>query len=134
VLSDIEIEYHFPENEIYFMGVSNQVEQVLLNIIGNARDELRSFSEPHEHRLLLEVKDISQSSLQIIVEDNGRGIDKKIMEKIFEPFFTTKGVGEGTGLGLSISYGIIKEIGGEIKAMNTGNGTQMIITLPKWQE
>jgi signal transduction histidine kinase len=68
---------------------------------------------------------------EIIVEDNGNGIPKNIIEKIFQPFFTTKPTGVGTGLGLSLSYDIIKAHGGEIKVeTKEGEGSKFTIGLP----
>ncbi|PIE65587.1 MAG: hypothetical protein CSA26_02965 [Desulfobacterales bacterium] len=67
---------------------------------------------------------------QIIVEDNGCGIDPEKIEKIFDPFFTTKEPGQGTGLGLSLSYGIINEHNGDIRGENVeGGGSRFTITL-----
>jgi signal transduction histidine kinase len=64
------------------------------------------------------------------VEDNGGGIDPRLLEKIFEPFFTTKPVGKGTGLGLSVSYGIVQQMGGRLSAENGVEGACFRIALP----
>ena len=65
------------------------------------------------------------------IRDTGGGIPKDIEDKLFEPFFTTKQVGKGTGLGLSISYGIVKDCGGDIKAVSRGNeGAVFYVTFP----
>jgi histidine kinase len=65
------------------------------------------------------------------VRDTGGGIPKAIEDKLFEPFFTTKQVGKGTGLGLSISYGIVKDCGGDIKAVSRDNeGAVFYVTFP----
>jgi len=72
----------------------------------------------------------------VIVEvtDSGPGIPEGLADKVFEPFFTTKEVGKGTGLGLSISYGIIRECGGDIRAVNdAGGGARFIVSLPVWR-
>lgn len=65
------------------------------------------------------------------ITDNGHGIRKDDIKRVFEPFFTTKPVGKGTGLGLSVSYGIIKDLGGDIKIeSNVGEGTVVSLSLP----
>ena len=67
----------------------------------------------------------------IEIRDSGTGIPDALLEKVFEPFFTTKKVGQGTGLGLSISYGIIKDCGGDIRAVSEkGRGAAFVITFP----
>jgi two-component system NtrC family sensor kinase len=71
------------------------------------------------------------NKVEIIVKDNGNGIQPKVLDKIFQPFFTTKPTGQGTGLGLSMSYDIItKGHGGELK-VNTAEGefAEFIIVL-----
>lgn len=71
------------------------------------------------------------AQIKIILEDNGQGIDRSVIEKIFDPFFTTKKTSEGTGLGLSLSYGIIQEHDGDIHVESTpGQGATFTITLP----
>jgi C4-dicarboxylate-specific signal transduction histidine kinase len=66
----------------------------------------------------------------ITVADNGPGIAPDVLPKIFEPFFTTKPPKEGTGLGLSISYGIIRDMGGVMRAKSSRKGARFIIELP----
>ncbi|WP_068303827.1 ATP-binding protein [Pararhodobacter sp. CCB-MM2] len=110
-----------------------QLEQVLMNLVVNARDampmggtirietEARHLTDGHEHgRARLPAGDYAL----IRVVDQGIGIPRDIIDKIFEPFFTTKKVGEGTGLGLSTAYGIVKQMGGYIFADSVeGAGT-----------
>ncbi|MBF0454850.1 MAG: HAMP domain-containing protein [Magnetococcales bacterium] len=108
-------------------GNANQLEQVLINLLSNARDALEGVANP-----TLTI-DISQEENRIIlsVEDNGPGIDETVQGEIFDPFFTTKEVGKGTGLGLSISHGIIEDHGGTITVSNThGRGARFVLTLP----
>ena len=65
------------------------------------------------------------------MDDNGKGIPQKILDKIFQPFFTTKPTGQGTGLGLSLAYDIVRAHGGEIKVANKENeGATFMIILP----
>ena len=114
----------------------NQMEQVFINLLLNARDAIEERHAAHlpghdmEKRISLQTIHDGHSVI-IDVCDTGAGIPPHIQEKIFEPFFTTKEVGKGTGLGLSISYGIIKECGGEIVALpNQEQGTCFRLTFP----
>ena len=68
--------------------------------------------------------------MRLWVQDNGGGIDPRLLERIFEPFFTTKPVGVGTGLGLSVSYGIIDNMGGRLSVSNTEHGARFCVELP----
>ena len=119
-----------------------QFEQVIINLVVNARDAMpesggrvqirtrnvktddcASFNEPH-----LPAADY----VLVEVEDNGCGIPPEVKEKIFEPFFTTKEVGKGTGLGLSTVFGIVKQSGGFIFVdSEVGRGTVFRIFLPR---
>jgi two-component system NtrC family sensor kinase len=75
-------------------------------------------------------KNFGHEGVQIIVKDNGIGIDNT--SKVFNPFYTTKTQGEGTGLGLSISYGLVRRYGGNIEVTSELNsGTEFVITLLK---
>ena len=127
-------------------GAANQIEQVILNLITNARDAIEQqrrdqkgsdkpadISKKQVDRLTVETrfKNSSHNRVEILVRDTGAGIPEGIVDKIFDPFFTTKDVGEGTGLGLSISYGIIKDHKGEIEVAETGpEGTTFRVSLP----
>jgi PAS domain S-box-containing protein len=104
-----------------------QIQQVFINIISNARDELAG-----RDRSALAIKtDRKDSSIIVEFTDNGPGIPDALLKKIFDPFFTTKDIGKGTGLGLSIAYGIIKEHGGTISVESKPEkGTKFIVVLP----
>ncbi|SEM89399.1 PAS domain S-box-containing protein [Pseudomonas sp. ok272] len=113
-------------------GHVDQLEQVLINLLVNARDALLSqrkadtaFSpwiSVHAER--------DEHWVRLWVEDNGGGIDPRLLERIFEPFFTTKAVGVGTGLGLSVSYGIVQNMGGTLSVRNAVEGARFCIELP----
>ncbi len=116
-------------------GNANQLEQVFLNLITNARDALTSGAPAAGRNGTLTVVarrlEDNGNRVEILFSDTGRGIPPEIQEKIFDPFFTTKEVGSGTGLGLSISYGIIRDHGGTIEiARSAEDGTTFRITLP----
>lgn len=110
----------------------DQLEQVLINLLVNARDVLEEktgsdYSDTPE----ITVETSREEDCVIIrIGDNGGGIPEDIIHKIFEPFYTTKKVGKGTGLGLSISYGLINDFGGTIHAENRDGGAQFTIKLP----
>jgi len=112
-------------------GDSQRLVQVLINLLGNARDASRNAdtitisTQQNEHQVLLHV------------EDQGSGIDKAIMDRLFEPFFTTKQPGTGTGLGLALVYSIIEEHYGQITIDSPADpilqrGTRFTITLPRY--
>ena len=127
-LASIEIATDAPQHSHPILGHQVQVEQVLLNLLGNARDTLHDKVDG-EKRISITIGE-NAGSVFIAIEDTGGGIDAEVLPRIFEPFFTTKEVGQGTGLGLSISYGIINDMGGTITATNTDAGASFVISLP----
>ncbi|HEY0997721.1 MAG TPA: PAS domain S-box protein [Gemmatimonadaceae bacterium] len=105
-----------------------QLQQVFLNLLGNAEQALRD--HPGDRRVTLRTAQAGDR-LHVIVTDTGPGIPPEYLGRIFDPFFTTKPVGEGTGLGLSISDGIVREHGGRILAENTAvGGARFVVELP----
>lgn len=110
-------------------GHSNEISQVLLNLINNARDALLSANVDSPFISISCIREAD--SVVIRVEDNGGGIPEKIMEKIFDPYFTTKQKSHGTGLGLYMSRVIVESSGdGRLTACNTAHGALFAITLP----
>jgi PAS domain S-box-containing protein len=106
-------------------GEPARLQQVLINLVLNARDALigngtQPPSGPIGH-ILVAVTSVGGATA-ITVEDDGPGIPAQALPRLFEPFFTTKPTGKGTGLGLSISYDIVKRMGGEITAENRPEG------------
>jgi C4-dicarboxylate-specific signal transduction histidine kinase len=112
------------------MGDRIRLEQVLLNLLTNAR---QAMEESHERRLAIRtfVNSSQLCPLTIEVRDTGIGFGPGVAEKLFRPFFTTKKPGQGTGLGLSISLSIIKDHKGTIEAHSEpGRGTTFVVRLP----
>ena len=121
-----------------------QIEQVILNLVINARDAM-----PHGGRLVIRTATLKMEKaetrkrpgmrpglyIRLTLTDTGCGMDAETLAHAFEPFFTTKEVGKGTGLGLSTAYGIIKQSGGYIYAFSeVGKGTTFEIYLPCVQD
>jgi PAS domain S-box-containing protein len=131
----IAMELHLADNLPRLALVSDQIQQVLVNVLINAvdavDDKFRAVPPGERSGRIVCRTRAEGHTIVADISDNGRGIADEHLSKIFEPFFTTKQVGEGTGLGLWISYGIIKSFEGEIRVDSlVGEGTTFTITLP----
>jgi PAS domain S-box-containing protein len=120
---------------------AGQLEQVLVNLVINARDAMPSggvLAIATENVELVDSAESQQAGVPVgrwvvfSVRDTGSGIDPATRARIFEPFFTTKEAGKGTGLGLSTAYGIVTQSGGQIVVDSTvGSGTIFRVFLPR---
>jgi PAS domain S-box-containing protein len=126
-LAGIEIATELPEDCSFISGHTIQMEQVILNLLTNARDAMAE--NDRESKITLRVFE-DDKGVHIISEDTGGGIPEDVLSRIFEPFFTTKEMGKGTGLGLSVSYGIVRDMYGTIFAENIDHGARFTVTLP----
>ena len=125
---NIEVVKQFAPHLPMVLADAHQVQQVLLNIINNARQAIEAHQPRGQINIITEVR---EPNVRITIRDNGPGIPEENVRRIFDPFFTTKEVGKGTGLGLSLCYGIIKEHGGSITPLSRpGEGATFIIELP----
>lgn len=138
---DISIHCRMAKETWNIKADPNQFEQVIINLIVNARDAMPTGGEINiqtENLTLTKAIPVDENELSpgdyvvITVQDNGEGIPVEIHDKVFEPFFTTKDVGKGTGLGLATVYGIITQSGGNILLTSSlGIGTEFRIFLPR---
>ncbi len=140
LVSEIEFEIVVPAEPLTVIADSGQIEQVVMNLVVNARDAM-----PDGGRVTVRLEEVELDRdgagafiegrpgryARLSVADTGTGMDAATRAKLFEPFFTTKEQGKGTGLGLSIVYGIVKQSGGYITvASEPGRGATFLIYLP----
>ncbi|MEW6278048.1 MAG: ATP-binding protein [Candidatus Eremiobacterota bacterium] len=119
----IQLELDFQPAPI--RGNAAELEQVVANLLLNARDALRTSGEEPRRLWIRTRTRVDRSELE--VEDSGPGVPEEVRERIFEPFFTTRPVGQGTGLGLSISREIVARHGG---SLTLGSGSVFRVSLP----
>ncbi len=139
---NIDFQRDICAEELTLTGDATQLEQVVMNLLNNARDAVENVPDPvirltlGEYKVDEEFRDdhpeVKGDLLaHIMVADNGSGISAENMKHIFEPFYTTKDVGEGTGLGLAMCYGSVRSHGGTIVVESSpGEGSRFHIYLP----
>jgi PAS domain S-box-containing protein len=140
---DIELVATLGANLHPIKADQGQIEQILMNLVVNARDAM-----PRGGRLNISTANIELDAatlrdtpegtpgayVRLEVSDTGCGMDKEVMAHLFEPFFTTKGQGKGTGLGLATVFGIVKQSGGHIQVTSEPKqGATFRIYLPRFQ-
>jgi PAS domain S-box-containing protein len=140
---DVEFVLDLDDNAVTAKADPGQLEQVLINLVVNARDAM-----PTGGRITIEARNVvvapdsreatelgAGSYVRLSVSDTGIGMSKKVQDHIFEPFFTTKASGQGSGLGLSTVFGIVKQSGGHIFVdSDPGNGSTFKIYFPASRE
>lgn len=137
---NIQLQTFLADNLPIIEADPGQIEQVLLNLVVNARDAMPEggtitikTTNCYLDKKVFAVRTELQSGnyVQLSVSDTGIGVEESIKDRIFEPFFTTKDIGKGTGLGLATVYGIVRQCNGAIDLESTlGKGTTFTIFLP----
>ncbi|HEY4301116.1 MAG TPA: ATP-binding protein [Candidatus Didemnitutus sp.] len=126
--NNVAIERNYAPELPPVLGDAHQLQQVILNILSNARQAMEGFRR--DGRIVLSTGS-GHGLVWLRIKDNGPGMRKEVLSRIFDPFFTTKAQGKGTGLGLSLSYGIIQEHQGSIRVESEpGDGAEFFIELP----
>ncbi len=129
--AEAEIVRHCPLPDPWARCDANRLEQVLVNLIGNALDAMDGQSAP---RIELDCTG-SDGQARLSVRDHGPGLAEEALAHLFEPFFTTKAAGVGLGLGLTISAGIVRDFGGTLSGANhPGGGAVFTLELPLLDE
>ncbi|QLE97347.1 sensor histidine kinase [Neptunomonas phycophila] len=128
--NEIRSVIQMPETSIRVKGDQVRLEQVLVNLIGNACDALEEAAQDHPSVLTVTVS-TELKWAHILISDNGDGVSEEALAHLFEPFYTTKSMGSGLGLGLSIVDNILRDLGGKISARNNSEGgLGVLVTLP----
>ena len=140
ITEDISLVTDLTREDMVVMADSTQIDQILFNLVTNARDAM---PQGGVLKITTDIVELSRGFVlangfgetgryaHLAVSDTGAGMDEATMEKIYDPFFTTKGAGKGTGLGLSTVYGIVKQHNGYITVESVpGEGTTFHIYLP----
>ncbi len=127
-LNNINVVYDLDDNLPTILANANRLEQVLFNLVTNARDAIGQLPEDDdgstERNIIIETY-VDGEDVVCAVADTGSGIPDENRDKVFEPFFTTKEVGRGMGLGLAITYGIVRDYNGSITVKSkVGTGTR----------
>ncbi|MEW5877734.1 MAG: ATP-binding protein [Acidobacteriota bacterium] len=123
--ANIFLELNLAADPVVVEADPNQLNQVLLNLVVNAKDAM-----PEGGKLELRVERRGDEAL-LAVSDNGCGIPEEVLPRIFEPFFSTKGPEKGTGLGLAVVHGIVTQHGGRVEVESAvGRGSTFTVVLP----
>ncbi|MCP3900516.1 MAG: response regulator, partial [Desulfobacteraceae bacterium] len=145
--SNIKIHQNITDSPCNILADVTQIHQVIINLCTNASHSILDTGsagviEIHLKKILLQknkeskFRDIEPGNyLELIIKDNGSGIDSDVIDKIFDPYFTTKDVGKGTGMGLAVVHGIVKNHNGTIFVESQkGLGTEFHLLFPITQK
>lgn len=128
--ASITVSIAMPDPAPRVLGHPIAVEQVLVNLLMNARDAIAERHADPDRRITIDcARDQQSGTATLAVEDNGGGVPPAVIARIFEPFVTTKGPDKGTGLGLAISHGLAASMGGTIAVRNVDGGARFELTL-----
>ena len=118
----IKVNLNLEKSNPRIEGHITSLQQVIINLVSNARDALQSSKRKKKEINIQTERD--NDTIRIVVKDNGPGINSENIDRLFDPFFTTKGVEEGMGLGLSIVQSSVNAMGGSINVRNNDKGCE----------
>jgi signal transduction histidine kinase len=124
--AEVRLEVTIPEDLPLLLADQVAAEQVLVNLLLNARDALLGREAGPPRRIAISARE-ADGGILVLVADNGGGIAPEFLDRIFEPFFTTKSAEKGTGLGLAICHAIMRGFGGDIRVENTAEGAEFTL-------
>lgn len=141
VPQEVDVSLESDLQDVWVVGSGTKFEQVILNVLLNARDaigkrrgRIKITTELHPESpegISPRVNSPAEGFVKIVVEDTGSGMSPEVVSRVFDPYFTTKEQGRGTGLGLSSVWGILKEIGGGARVISKeGEGTRFEFFVP----
>jgi signal transduction histidine kinase len=129
---NIKVVLNAHQDDYLIMGNDSELEQVVTNMILNAKDAIGKIRKEGKIEITLSQND---DRLKMEIKDEGIGIPKEIINRIFDPFFTTKEIGKGLGLGLSICHSVIEKYNGIITVQSEPDkGSIFTVKLPKIKE
>jgi C4-dicarboxylate-specific signal transduction histidine kinase len=129
-VAGIAVNENLGDEPLITTGHQSLIEQVLVNLLGNARDAL-SDDLGRDRKVEVSARRGRPGRLVVSVSDNGPGVPEASRDRVFEPFYTTKPEGKGTGLGLAVAFGIVRDAGGSLTLRPEGPGATFEIDLPE---
>ena len=130
IYNEIHIKKDFLKNENKILGFKNELSQVIVNLLVNAKDAFSERKDISYAQISIDIKEIKQH-IEITVQDNAGGIPQKLLARIFEPYFSTKGEKNATGLGLYMCKIIIEQnMEGSLHVHNEDKGARFVISIP----
>ncbi len=130
IYNEIHIKKDFLKNENKILGFKNELSQVIVNLLVNAKDAFAEKKDISYAQISIDIKEIKQH-IEITVQDNAGGIPSKLLARIFEPYFSTKGEKNATGLGLYMCKIIIEQnMEGSLQVNNEDKGARFVISIP----
>ncbi|MBL0727268.1 PAS domain-containing protein [Piscinibacter sp. HJYY11] len=131
--STVELSLGLPDEDLWLLADSTQLEMAILNLAINARDAMGGVGTFHIGVRRLPAGPSKGPRVELTFTDNGPGMPPEVQSRCFDPFFTTKGVGKGSGLGLSQVYGMCERAGGSVSIRSSDdNGTTIAVELPEF--
>jgi PAS domain S-box-containing protein len=129
-LAKVRLEIDLEENLRPILGDASTLTHAFMNLCVNAVDAM-----PENGTLTLHTRNVDNDWIEVVVEDNGTGMPKEVLDKAMEPFFTTKGIGKGTGLGLSMVFSTVKAHRGQMAIESEPDkGTRVMMRFPACEQ